>query len=139
LKPTPFLAAFAVLSVTLGPPGYARECLSSEATSAHYLAPELKTWKALYDAFLRYSQCDDGAVAGGFSESVSTVLAERWNTLRQGAALMDRDAKFKAFVFRHVGEETPADRWAKIAKNASSNCPKQQVAFCKELLRHGGK
>jgi hypothetical protein len=48
---------------------------------------------------------------------------------------MKRDAKFKQFVLRHLGEETPQPRWNRIVENASKNCPRQYNSLCKELAK----
>jgi hypothetical protein len=133
--PTRSILGLCVLAAVLSGPADARECGKSEAQSAHYLAGELRTWEALYDAFRKYAHCDDGAIAGGFSDSVSMILAEHWQTFPVGANLMAKDRRFKAFVIRHLGEETPADRWGRIVKNASDNCPKAQARLCRDLVR----
>src|SRR5258706_13878123 len=122
-----------ILLAVLAGPAVGRECGKSEAQAAHYLASELRTWESLYDAFRKYSHCDDGAIAGGFSESVNIILAERWEMLERGAKLMERDPKFKTFVIRHLGEETPANRRARIVKSASDSCPQAQARLCGEL------
>lgn len=113
----------------------ARECSPAEAQKAHYVAPGLRTWTALYSAFRKYSHCDDGAIAGGFSESVSILVADHWGTLPKGAALMAADPLFKAFVLRHLSEETPTDRWEKILQNARSQCPNHEERLCRELTQ----
>jgi hypothetical protein len=114
-------------------PCHATQCVRTG--DAYSRVARLQTWDSLSQAFRKYGHCDDGAMAGAFSESISTLLSEKWESLPRGADLMNRDVKFKQFVLRHLGEETPQPRWNRIVENASKNCPKHYNSLCKELVK----
>jgi hypothetical protein len=97
---------------------------------------KLHTWHALYHAYREFRQCDDGAIAGGFAETIATLLAERWGSFPHGANLMQQDPQFRAFVRQHLGDATPQIQWVEIVENTSKHCPRQYTALCNEL---GGK
>jgi hypothetical protein len=128
-----------VLNALVGSAAFAGECTKSQAQAAYQLAPEIRTWDGLYQAFRKYAHCDDGAISGGFSESTSIILSDNWGTLKRGATLMKQNPNFKAFVFRHLGEETPRDRWTRIVENASKDCPDSLLPICKELTTRQAK
>ena len=110
------------------------ECSGSMAAKAHSaVVGKLHTWDGVYWAYRKYRQCDDGAIAGGFAEAISILLAEKWSSFPQGAKLMKRDPQFRLFVRRHLGEATPQTEWVEIVENTSKRCPQQYTAICKEL------
>ena len=78
-------------------------------------ADTLKTWQMIYDSFRRYRQCDDGALAEGYSESIVTTLANRWDQL-PSQALIAHDRSFRYFVFRHIERDDGSRRPCKHRK-----------------------
>ena len=52
--------------------------------------------------FSIYEHCDDGAIAEGFSESVSRLLVEDWRNVDYLFASPHSSAKFRAFVVKPV-------------------------------------
>ena len=125
--------ALALVAVLLASDAWTKDCPESESLAAHYAAPQARTWTELHAAFLEYGHCDDGAIAGEFSESVSFILADRWQSFREGAVLMNREPAFKEFVLGHLGEVTPRDLWDRILMNASSQCPAGEEALCRQI------
>ncbi len=55
-------------------------CTTAEGRRVMDEADRLRTWNALYKSYKLYRQCDDGAIAEGYSESVARILVEHWKT-----------------------------------------------------------
>jgi hypothetical protein len=79
-------------------------CSTQEEEQAEYVAATATSWQELHQQFLRYGHCGDGAIAEGFSEAVTVLLAERWHTLEELYAMRRADPKFQDFVLRHINE-----------------------------------
>ena len=113
----------------------AEPCTKQEAMQAEDGTDHLRDWNDLYQAFVRFSQCDDGAIAEGYSDAVGKLLADNWNELPDLVRLSTKDKHFQNFVLRHVDETIPDDMLKKIAANAESQCPPNAVALCKLIAR----
>jgi hypothetical protein len=87
----------------------------------------------LYKSFKSYGQCDDGAIAEGYSESVARILVDHWNTLPDLARLQSKDAEFRRFVLKHIDATLNVSDIRKIRKKASAQCPAGLRHICNEL------
>ena len=114
-------------------------CTAEEARKAEAVAGVARSWSDLHETFRLYNHCDDGAVAEGFSESVTRLLADNWKTLPDLVRLFGGDADFRGFVIRHIDESAPADRLKKITRNARGQCPANLQSFCKQLREAAGR
>src|SRR6266513_1706248 len=108
----------------------AAECTKAQAMSAENEASTLNSWKAVHKSFQRYAHCDDGAIAEGYSESITLLLANQWSTLASLVKLMAEDPPFERFIIRHIDETVPRERLTKIASNAKRSCPKKHRSLC---------
>ena len=113
----------------------AAECTKAQAMAAENEASTLKSWAAVHRSFRSYAHCDDGAIGEGYSESVTLLLANRWNTLPSLAKLVAHDPQFQKFVDRHINDTVPRERLAKIASNAQRHCPQRHLALCGQILK----
>lgn len=95
----------------------------------------LRSWDALYKSYKLYRQCDDGAIAEGYSESVARILVDHWNTLPRLADLVAKDAAFQAFVIKHVDATLNMDDIEKVKKDADAKCPAGLRRTCQYLKR----
>ena len=93
-----------------------RGCGDVEGQHAFAEAITLRSWDALYKSYKLYRQCDDGAVGGGYSQSVAPILSDHWNTLPELARLADKDSQFRAFVIGHVDATLTMGRCQKDQK-----------------------
>lgn len=96
----------------------------------------LKTWDQIYDSFKRYSACDDGAIAEGYSDAVVRMLADRWNQLSTLQTLVDRDKRFGEFVFKHIDATTDDHDLDRVVANADRHCPEGDGELCSTIRRH---
>jgi hypothetical protein len=127
---------FAVLTlgiVTVGPIANARECSRSEEIAAGDSVVRLGSWARMHEVFQKYSQCDDGFIAEGYSEGVARLLVDRWNTFPQLAALTLSDPSFKGFVLRHINSTLNLKDLKRISFLASNNCPRASEPLCTEI------
>jgi len=110
-----------------------RICTKEEAQAAEAVAATARSWRQLHQQFERYSHCDDGAIAEGFSESVTLLLAEHWRDIRQLETILRSDPTFREFVIRHIDETVPGERLNRIAENASKRCPRRLKILCRDV------
>jgi hypothetical protein len=111
-----------------------RGCSSDDAIRAEQEASSLSDWDAVYESYKRFHACDDGSIAEGYSESVSTILGNKWSTIDRLKQIMSRDKSFEAFVLAHLDESVPRDRLRVIDANARNQCPDNLSRFCRLLI-----
>ena len=113
--------------------GASRACTPQEAQAGEVSSATATSWKTLHRQFRLYGHCDDGAIAEGFSESVTRLLADQWATVRSVEPMIAADRDFGRFIVRHVDATVPPDRLQKIARNASERCPRNLKSFCADV------
>jgi hypothetical protein len=111
----------------------ARVCTKEEAQVAEAVAATVRSWGQLHQQFERYSHCDDGAIAEGFSESVTLMLAEQWRSIYQLEMVLRSDPAFRVFITRHIDETVPAERLNRIVVNANKRCPRSLKGLCRDI------
>jgi hypothetical protein len=111
------------------------QCTDEEARTAEAKAASVNTWREMYEQFQRYAQCDDGAIAEGYSESVTRLLAQHWDQVQQLAPIVRDDPTFRMFIVRHIDETISPERLAQIVKNANRQCPENMEDFCSEIQK----
>ena len=107
-----------------------RICEPDTAKKAEEIAATAASWEQAHTMFKDYSACDDGAVGEGFTESVTSLLANRWSDLPQLSTISESDADFKEFVLRHIDETAPEDRLVAISRLARDRCADAQRSLC---------
>ena len=112
---------------------FAKECTREEAMAAEDVAARLPNWKHIYGAFERFSHCDDGAIAEGFTDSVVRLLATHWETLPQVASLESKNPAFGTFVLRHINDTADISDLKRIARLARTQCPKGHSLLCSAI------
>jgi hypothetical protein len=110
-----------------------RSCSAAQSEKADREASRLRTWDSLYRSYTRFSQCDDGSIAEGYSTSVGRLLADDWGTLPQASVVSKNDDGFRKFVLRHVSATLDTKDLQKIRMNAIRHCPDGENDFCKQL------
>jgi hypothetical protein len=110
-----------------------RICTNQEARAAEAVAATARSLEELHRQFESYSHCDDGAIAEGFSEAVTLLLAERWQKVQRSYKVLRHDSAFRAFVIRHIDETVPTERLNRIAENAQKRCSSEMKGLCLEI------
>lgn len=96
--------------------------------------PGLKTWAAIHKSFQQYApQCDDGFVAEGYTEAVVVLLARRWKSIRELAAIAKRDPNFEKFVLRHINASADPDDLNRIRSQAANQCLAKHQVLCSSI------
>lgn len=108
-------------------------CSKSQAAAAEKVAPSLRTWDALSNAFAKYGSCDDGAVAQGFTESVVRTLVEHWPSLDRLSELSRKNPEFRRFVLKHINESAYLPDLKQVAELSKARCPTNLLGLCDEI------
>ena len=116
-------------------PANQKPCTTAEEKQALDEADHLKDWNAVHRSFIRFSHCDNGAIAEGYSDTVGRLLAYDWGQIGILAKLIAPDDKFESFVLRHIDETLPTDMLKAITSNAKKSCPVGGTALCLKILR----
>jgi hypothetical protein len=98
-------------------------------------ADTLRNWDALRRSYKEFGNCDDGAVAEGYRESVARIFADHWNALPRFAQLAENDPPFRAFVIRHIDTTLNTNDVEKIKKAALTHCPSGLRKTCSDIAK----
>jgi hypothetical protein len=139
MRLTSFLIILFLMPSAVADDAATRKCTQAEATQAEKEADSLRDWDQVYRSYKKFSQCDDGAIAEGYSDSVTKLLADDWKSFNRFVALANRNGDFRDFVLKHIDESVPADRLAKIVSNARSECPGGGRPLCALVAKAAGK
>jgi hypothetical protein len=107
-----------------------RSCPQKNAAREMSEASTLKTWSEVFNSYKKYKQCDDGAIAEGYSASIASLLASHWTDVDQLIKLTNADQNFRQFVIKHVDETMSPDQGKSIKDSASNNCPANGKRLC---------
>lgn len=124
-----------LLGVLISSKAAAGICTPEEARRAEYGASTLKTWEEVFWSYERYRSCDDGAISEGYSNSVATLLASKWNQVGDVVSLFETDRAFEAFVLRHIDDTMTRDQDVMIRRNIHKKCPEVATQFCAALSK----
>jgi hypothetical protein len=115
-------------------PAEEKGCPVTEAMAAEEEAASLKSWQDVYSSYRKYSHCDDGAIAEGYSDSITKLLANNWETLKDLKRFAEADKDFLKFILRHIDATADPEDSQKVYNNASQRCPKDFSNLC-SLIR----
>jgi hypothetical protein len=118
---------------------FAKDCTSEEGMAAEDIAARLTDWKQIYSAFERFSHCDDGAIAEGFTDSVVRLLATHWETLPQVASLENNPPAFRTFILRHINDTADTSDLKRVAHLARTNAQRDMVCCAPPFLKQPGE
>ena len=131
-----FAAAVITILLVCSPTAGARastqdQCDEKQDQWFHQADP--KTWGGLYRLFKSFGQCDDGAIAEGFSEDVAQLFLNQWTHLEVLNRLIASDKSFRKFVLRHIDATLNESELKDIADKAKSHCPVGHEKLCLEV------
>lgn len=124
------LAALALAAL----PALAQEkaCPTAEAAKADKALERVVNWQQLHKAWQDFGHCDSGALDDLFTDTVLRLMVE-WRNVEGLAEPMQKDAKYKAFVHRHVLSPMAKPDHPSLYSRAKASCPAGLDAFCAEL------
>lgn len=98
------------------------------------LAGAAASWGSLSRHQRRFLSCDDGAMAEGYSDTVVTLLAYRWEQFGAFAALSQRNPAFGRWAIRHIDATASTDDLMKVVRNATKCTGSASTkALCREV------
>lgn len=112
----------------------AKKCTDQEWRQADTQLNKLNNWAAVENYYTQYKQCDDGYLAEGSADSITYLMAEKWQTLPELNNLIKRKGpKFEQFTLDHISEITGQDRLKKLQTLSSHSCPKGLKPLCGKI------
>ena len=108
-------------------------CTQKDAIQADKSLDGLRDWPHVYESFKRYSHCDDGAIGEGYSDKITILLVNRWDSAEELFDLWRAHPQFGRFVLFHVDELMSPEQAKTIIKNAQESCPPHSEKYCRSL------
>ncbi|MBE1161798.1 hypothetical protein IGX34_15555 [Dyella sp. 7MK23] len=96
-------------------------------------ASTLKTWASVFTSYQHYKQCDDGAIAEGYSDSIADLLAAHWDQVGELNKLAIAHPEFEGFVIRHLDDLMTPVQSTVIRTQAKSSCPASASKLCEAI------
>ena len=122
-----------IVLITFGQGATAKDCTPEQARAAEAIAATRETWQEIHAAYRQYSNCDDGAIAEGFTESVVHHLASKWAALPEAQRLIATDPLFEEFVVKHINASASSKELGLIIELSKKHCPAKAQALCRKL------
>lgn len=122
-----WLQVLLALSVVAPTGARTKPCTSEDARAAEEATDRAhESWTRLNKQYLKWARamdCDDGAIAEGWSDAVARLLANSWDDLPALARLVKADPDFLPFVLRHISATASTDDLERARANAEARCP----------------
>ena len=95
-----------------------------------------RSWPLLLQHQRKFHSCDDGALADGYSEAVTHLLAQRWDKFETLATIANKNPSFKRWAIRHIDASAAQDNLNAIILNTVT-CPSDATIerLC-QAIRH---
>ncbi len=110
--------------------GSQHPCSHEQAIKAEAEAENLNNANAIYQSYVHFGHCDDGAIAEGYSVSVVRLLTKNWGEFERLSQLTASNKKFERFVLRHINETMAREDQQIILSNVRDHCPQQAERLC---------
>jgi hypothetical protein len=110
-----------------------KPCTDQEAKQAEEQIDLSLDWGGVYKLYKNFAHCDDASISEGFSDMVSNLLSEKWNTIYRLNQLVLGDEGFERFVLKHIDELMSPSQAEKIRNNAVAHCPSDARRLCKAI------
>lgn len=108
-------------------------CSTSEAKDAENAVASIRSFGEFREAYRRYSHCDDGSVAEGFSEASTSIVVSQWGDIRNIDSELGLDSHLRNFFIKHVDATAPLERLGEIERLSGASCPKESELLCAEI------
>ena len=110
-------------------------CTKDKETQAERAIDELTSWQKVYDAYTKFVQCDDGAIAEGYTDKISDLLAYNWKAIGELLKFIRINPQFERFILEHVDTLTTQDQAKAIIANSREHCDATAAEFCNRLAQ----
>jgi hypothetical protein len=98
----------------------------------------MNSWAEVAAVFRRFSKCDDGYIAEGFSDRVSRLLANHWDQINDLVALNRTTPGLESFVVRHLDGTINLTDARTISRLSKNSCPKDGQSLCRKIDKRLG-
>jgi hypothetical protein len=131
---TLFVIAFS-LNLNGSAAGAAPSCSERNARAAEVESSSLQTWGAIFAHYSKFSGCDDGAIAEGYSSSIATLLTDHWDQTKDLAKLVRDHPDFKSLVLRHIDQTLGEAQEREIKAHLESACVPSTQSLCHAIKK----
>jgi hypothetical protein len=109
-----------------------KPCTKPDAANAQKTLDRASTWAQMHKAWQDFGHCDADATADQFTDALMRLIVD-WKNVDAFSGLMQKDARFKEFVYVHLRSPAAQDDVDDVYSRARTSCPKGLDAFCAEL------
>lgn len=109
-----------------------KTCSAGDSAAAQKAVDKIVTWQSLEKAYHDYKHCDTGPVEDGFTDAMMRLMVG-WKNIDALAKAMEKDAEYKAWVYKHLMSDASKDDREDVYALAKKQCPSSQAAFCEDL------
>ena len=109
-----------------------KACTPAQSAAADKALDRVVNWELMYKTWQDYGHCDSGALEDVFTDALMRLAVE-WKNVDQFARRYQGDAKFKAFVDKHIRSPGAQEDAKSLYSRAKQSCPAKLDAFCAEL------
>jgi len=110
-----------------------KECSKADASTAEKSIDRVTSYPGLYKAWKDYGHCDKPPVDETFTDAILRLMVQ-WKDVDTLAQDVQRDAEYKAFLYKHLRSPAAKEDRESLVSRAKSSCPITQGPFCAELL-----
>ena len=87
-------------------------------------------WNEVHTAYLRFRDCDDGAIAEWYSDNVVHLLARRQADIAGLSKVVQGDKQFGSWLLGHIDSTCDSLELVRAAENSKTQCPNHNASFC---------
>lgn len=108
-------------------------CPSQTFDKADIAMDTLTSWRAVYDFYTRYRNCDDGYILEGTSDRIARLLVDEWDRLEELSPLIKSRPPLADYILSHISTYTDKKDLEKLQFLSSSQCKITNRQFCDRL------
>lgn len=105
-------------------------CSTYKAKNAEETISGIKSWSDLDEHFAKFYSCDDGAIAEGYSDVISTLITKKWKELNS----LQIDDKFKKFIVSHIDSTWQESKIISASNNVNHYCKDNIREICEAIM-----
>jgi hypothetical protein len=109
-----------------------KPCTPADAANARKILDRAANWAQMHKAWQDFGHCDAEATPDQFTDALLRLIID-WKNVDALAGAMQKDARFKEFVYARLRSPAARDDLEDVYARAKSACPKGLDAFCAEL------
>jgi hypothetical protein len=127
-------SACIALSMAASLPALAADkpCTKADAAAGEKAIERVNNWGQMYKAWQDYRQCDTGAVADAYTDTLFRLFVE-WKGVDALAASMKKDAQYHDWVHARLKSPAAKDDQPAVYSRVRASCPSGMDAFCSEI------